>query len=122
MLAATGALIAVAVNLAWFWIPVMAALTCAGGGMLRDIVINQEPKTFKGVIYEEAAIVGALVFLFGLLIANHFEESPVPVYASLLAGIVVTGAIRVIVHRYDLRYPRLRDWMKRQERGHMPAK
>eukprot|EP01037_Dinobryon_pediforme_P040746 gene40746-50064_t len=73
MLAITGAVISISAGLPWFWAPICAALTCAGGGMLRDIVINQEPSTFKGVIYEEAAIVGALFLVGGLMISNHFE-------------------------------------------------
>lgn len=121
MLAATGALIAVAANLAWFWVPVMAALTCAGGGMLRDIVINQEPKTFKGVIYEEVAVVGALVFLAGLLLANHFEESPVPVYASLIVSILIMILLRTVVQIYGIRYPSPRSRAKPGGHGSLPA-
>jgi NitT/TauT family transport system substrate-binding protein len=107
VLATAGAQIAVAYNMPWYWAPVCAALTCAGGGMLRDIVINQEPKTFKGVIYEEAAIVGALVFLAGLFIADHFEGSPLPVYLSVAACLFTVIAIRVVVYRHDIKYPRL---------------
>lgn len=56
-----GAMLALAAGMAWFWAPICAALSCAGGGVLRDVLVNQEPHTFKGVIYEEAAIVGGLV-------------------------------------------------------------
>lgn len=57
--------------------------------MLRDIVINQEPSTFKGVIYEEVAVIGALCLVVGLMIANHFEYTPLPVYLSLILSIVL---------------------------------
>ncbi|MDO9023731.1 ABC transporter substrate-binding protein, partial [Zwartia sp.] len=53
VLATAGAMIAIVANLHWLWAPICAALSCAGGGMLRDIVINNEPATFKGVFYEE---------------------------------------------------------------------
>lgn len=106
-LATAGAQIAVASNLPWYWAPICAALTCAGGGMLRDIVINQEPKTFKGVIYEEAAVIGALVFLAGLFIADHFEGTALPVYLSVAACLVTIIALRVVVYKFDIKYPRL---------------
>lgn len=105
VLALVGAQVAVAADMPWFWVPVCAALTCAGGGMLRDVVINREPRTFQGEIYEEAAIVGALVFVAGLALANQFEHSPLPVYLSAAAAILVVLLIRVLVQFFGLRYP-----------------
>ncbi|WP_083908717.1 TRIC cation channel family protein [Thioalkalivibrio thiocyanodenitrificans] len=112
VLATAGAQIAVASNMPWYWAPICAALTCAGGGMLRDIVINQEPKTFKGVIYEEAAVVGALVFLAGMFVADRFEGSAIPVYLSVAVCVLVIIAIRVAVHKFDIKYPRLQIFHK----------
>ena len=105
-LAITGAAISISSNLPWFWAPICAALTCAGGGMLRDIVINQEPSTFKGVIYEEVAVIGALCLVAGLMIANHFEYSPLPVYLSLILSIVLIICLRLAIYKYNLRYPK----------------
>lgn len=105
VLAITGALIAIASSLPWYWAPICGALTCAGGGMLRDIVINQEPATFKGVIYEEVAVIGALLLIVGLAIANFFEHSAIPVYASVVAGIALIIALRLMIYRFDIRYP-----------------
>jgi uncharacterized membrane protein YeiH len=84
----------------------MAALTCAGGGMLRDIVINQEPVTFKGVIYEEAAIIGGLFIVAGLFLSNYFEHSSLPEYITIFSGMALIASLRLIVYRYDLRYPK----------------
>ena len=53
-----GAKVAIIANLDWFWIPCLSALTCAGGGVLLDIVTREEPRTFRGVFYEEIAIIG----------------------------------------------------------------
>jgi NitT/TauT family transport system substrate-binding protein len=106
VLAITGALIATASSLAWYWAPICAALTCAGGGMLRDIVINQEPQTFKGVIYEEVAVIGALVLIGCLMLANLFEHTGVPVYASIAAGILSIILFRIAIYSYNIRYPR----------------
>jgi len=105
-LATTGAAISISSNLPWFWAPICAALTCAGGGMLRDIVVNREPSTFKGVIYEEAAVVGALCLVGGLMIANHFEYSAIPVYLSIITSIVFIICLRLAIYQYHWRYPK----------------
>jgi NitT/TauT family transport system substrate-binding protein len=105
VLAAGGATIAIVSGLHWAWAPIFAAISCAGGGMLRDIVINREPASFKGVIYEEAAIIGSAVFVAGLFIANFFEQSPLPVYAAFASGVLMVMLIRFVVHRWNLRYP-----------------
>jgi NitT/TauT family transport system substrate-binding protein len=106
-LAITGAAISISSSLPWFWAPICAALTCAGGGMLRDIVVNQEPSTFKGVIYEEVAVVGAFCLVIGLMIANHFEYTPIPVYLSLIFSIILIICLRLAIYKYHLRYPKI---------------
>jgi len=107
MLAVTGAIISISSGLPWFWAPICAALTCAGGGMLRDIVINQEPSTFKGVIYEEAAVVGALFLIAGLMVANHFEYTATPVYVSLISSILLIICLRLAIYKFHWRYPKI---------------
>jgi uncharacterized membrane protein YeiH len=89
MLSVTGATISISSGLPWFWAPICAALTCAGGGMLRDVLINQEPSTFKGVIYEEAAILGGIFIILGLLIANRFEHFTLPVYVTIFGALAL---------------------------------
>lgn len=89
------------------WAPILAAVTCAGGGVLRAIVINEEPPTLKGHIYEEVAIIGAVVFLAGLAIANHFEQTALPVLIAVVFSISSIVAIRLAVHHFGIRYPRL---------------
>ncbi|MCD8504293.1 MAG: ABC transporter substrate-binding protein [Burkholderiaceae bacterium] len=106
VLAIAGASFAISSGLPWFWAPICAALSCAGGGFLRDIVVNQEPSTFKGVFYEEVAILGALVFSFGLMIANHFEHSKTPVLVTIVLSILFIAACRIVIYRYNLHYPR----------------
>lgn len=105
VLTVAGASIGVLADLAWFWIPACAALTCAGGGMRRDIVVNREPRTFMGVIYEETAIAGALLLTAGLLVANRFEHRPGMVGAALALTLLAVFAARWAVWRYDLRMP-----------------
>lgn len=107
VLAIAGTMFSISAGLPWLWAPICAALTCAGGGMLRDIVVNQEPATFKGVFYEEIALLGAFVFVIGLMIANTFEQSPLPVYITVVVSIILIVTCRIVVHRYNLRYPKI---------------
>jgi NitT/TauT family transport system substrate-binding protein len=104
-LAITGAVISVSADMPWFWAPICAALTCAGGGMLRDIVINREPMTFRGVVYEEVAVVGGLFVVAGLYVSNYFEHSPEPVWLSVGGGMLLVFALKWLIHHYHWRYP-----------------
>lgn len=107
VLAIAGALYSISAGLPWLWAPICAALSCAGGGVLRDIVVNQEPTTFKGVFYEEIAVVGALFFIGGLMIANTFEQTALPVYITVVASIALIIVCRLLVYRYHIRYPKI---------------
>jgi hypothetical protein len=57
------------------------------------------------VIYEEAAVLGPFVCVGALMISNYFEYTSVPVYLSFAAGILTILLTRVLVHRYNIRYP-----------------
>lgn len=107
-LAIAGAAITIGAGLNWLWAPIMAAITCAGGGVLRSIVVNQEPPTFKGRIYEESAIIGAVVFLIGLSVANQFEHTAQPVLIAVLSGVFATIAVQLVVYHYKITYPGLK--------------
>ena len=108
VLATAGAMIAIVANLHWIWAPICAALSCAGGGMLRDIVVNNEPATFKGVFYEEIAVVGAIIFTLGLMVfANQQEHSAIPVYLSIAASVTIVIVLRVLIARYHIKYPKI---------------
>ncbi len=102
-----GAKVALMADIAWFWVPICAALTCAGGGMLLDIVTGREPRTFQGEPYEEIAIGGGLFILVGFLIAGHFEQAAWLIPATLGAAMVGVFVTRLLVVRYGWRSFRL---------------
>ncbi len=104
-LATLGAMLALAAGMPWFWAPICGALSCAGGGMLRDVLVNQEPHTFKGVIYEEAAVIGGLVLTAGLFIANYFESSSTPVLLTVIITFFLIISLRLIILKYNITYP-----------------
>ena len=98
-----GARVALESDLAWWWMPICAALTCAGGGLLLDVVSGREPRTFQGEPYEELAVLGALVLIGGLLIADRFETLQWPVLAALIISWCVVFVGRELVVKYNWR-------------------
>ena len=105
VLAVLGSIIAINADMHLVWAPICAALTVAGGGMLRDIVINKEPLTFKGVIYEEVAIVGGIIVLIGLYFTNYFEHSPELVWLIISGSIVIIFGTMWVINKKKIRYP-----------------
>jgi uncharacterized membrane protein YeiH len=104
-----GAKVALLAGLAWYWIPISAALTCAGGGMLLDVITGREPHTFQGEAYEELAVFGGLLFYFFLKIANQYEYSSWIVTVAILSTLLIVFAARMAVIIYRIRSYRLGD-------------
>lgn len=98
-----GARVALESDLDWWWMPICAALTCAGGGLLLDVVSGREPRTFQGEPYEEIAVLGALMLIGGLLIADRFETLQWPVLAALVLSWCVVFLGRELVVAYSWR-------------------
>jgi NitT/TauT family transport system substrate-binding protein len=105
--AVIGAQVAIIAGLNWVWVPFCAALTCAGGGMLLDIITGREPRTFQGEPYEEIAVVGGVIMLLGLNFADHFEHAPWMVTATIVVTLVSVFTMRMLVIRFGLRSYRL---------------
>jgi uncharacterized membrane protein YeiH len=76
----------------------VGVLNAAGGGILRDILVRDEPLVFKpGQFYVLVALLGSVVFV----IASHlFQLAAQP--AAFLA-IAVTFAMRLLSLRFDWR-------------------
>jgi len=90
-----GAKVALMAGLAWYWVPICAAITCSGGGMLLDVVTGREPRTFQGELYESIAIAGGLLLYAGLKLANDYEHSPWLVTGSIVLTWCVVYAARM---------------------------
>jgi uncharacterized membrane protein YeiH len=106
LMATTGAFIAIRSGMAWYWAPVCAVLTSAGGGALRDIASMKAPVTFQGALFEEVAILGGLLLPLGLWANQAF--GPVPDALRLIGIIMIVAMVcaRYLIIRYDLRYPK----------------
>ncbi len=86
IIATNGACIALDSSMPWSWVPICAALSCTGGGLLRDIFMNEEPHSFKKSSFEEMAVLGSLVLLAGLWVAGKYENRSFIVLLSLLVA------------------------------------
>ena len=76
-------------------------LTAIGGGILRDIFVNQTPIVFVKELYASASFIGAVLFYFTLLITNEL-------YAATIIGLVITTVLRLAAMKYNWNLPRVK--------------
>lgn len=81
---------------------VMGSITGAGGGVIRDILINEEPLIFRKEIYAMACVSGGIVY-----IACHAFTDFSAELNALLSSIVVI-VVRVLAVRYHWHLPVLK--------------
>lgn len=119
LLATLGACIGVGANFPWFWIPIFAALSCAGGGALRDIAIMKAPTSFRGVIFEEVAAFGGLVLFAALEIDERFFSTDVSIAVAVGLTVATIVTLRLLILAYKLQYPQ---WLLYKTRHRQEAK
>lgn len=83
----------------WLVASFMGVITGVVGGILRDVLCNEDPLVFQGTLYATAAWVGALVFL-GLM---TWEIDP---GQAAMAGGTLIFLLRVAAIRWDIALPR----------------
>ena len=79
----------------------MGAMTGAAGGVLRDVLINEEPLIFRKEIYALACVLGGIVFAF----LYHFQINDN--LCGILSGSSVI-LIRLLAVKYHISLPRLK--------------
>lgn len=77
---------------------VMGIITGAFGGVIRDILINEEPLVFRKDIYATACLAGALVYWVIMLMGG----SPFAQQISCAATVIL---LRILALRYSLSLP-----------------
>lgn len=97
MFTVLGTKVALIAGLPWFWAPFCAALSAAGGGMLRSIVTGREPPTFMGEPYEEIAVAGSLALLAMLMLASRHEHADWLVLAAIVVTLAAVFGLRILV-------------------------
>ena len=76
-------------------------LTGIGGGILRDIFVNQTPIVFVKELYASASFIGAISFYFTLVITDE-------IYAATIIGIALTTGLRLIAMKYNWNLPKVK--------------
>lgn len=89
---------------------VMGVITGAFGGVIRDILINDEPLIFRKDIYATACLLGALVYWV-------IMECGGGAMAQQVACGVTVIVLRVLAIRYSLHLPVLAPSVKRPDGG-----
>ena len=74
-------------------------LTAVGGGIIRDVFVNQVPIVFVKEFYASASFVGIIIFYLML----HFGGE---LYLATIVGILVTTILRLVAMKYNWNLPR----------------
>lgn len=80
---------------------IMGAMTGAAGGILRDVLINEEPLIFRKEIYALACVLGGVVFAVCHKIGLDHNLTAVIAGSSVIA-------IRLLAVKYHLSLPKLK--------------
>ena len=80
---------------------IMGMFTGAAGGVLRDILLNDQPMIFKEDIYATACIIGGIIF--ALISFLGFQS-----FISQLVCAITVFVVRVLALKYKWRLPIMR--------------
>lgn len=86
-----------------FWVAIiMGCITGAAGGVIRDVLLNEEPVIFRKEIYAMACVVGGLTYWL-------LSWLQVSLYITVIGTFAIVCAIRFLAVRYHISLPKLRD-------------
>jgi uncharacterized membrane protein YeiH len=85
-----------------FWVAIiMGCITGSAGGVIRDVLLNNEPVIFHKEIYAIACVLGGIVYWGGI-------EMGLPVGITAIVSFVTTCIIRFLAVRYHISLPILK--------------
>lgn len=97
----TGALVGIEADLNLFGMTVLSFLTATGGGILRDILVNEVPSVFRSEFYGSVSILVALA----LFVLHHLGlESEITIGAIFVSALF----LRLFAHKMGWHLPRLK--------------
>ena len=76
-------------------------LTAVGGGILRDVFVNQVPIVFVKELYVTASFIGIFVFYFVLYFGAEL-------YLATIVGIVIATGIRLTAMKFNWNLPKVK--------------
>ena len=91
-----------------YWVAIiMGCITGAAGGVIRDVLLNNEPVIFRKEIYAMASVLGGLAYWLVMHIDNRVE-------LAVIISFAVTCTIRTLAVRYHLSLPKLKQLIAEQ--------
>ncbi|MBE6260619.1 MAG: trimeric intracellular cation channel family protein [Prevotella sp.] len=86
-----------------YWVAIiMGCITGSAGGVIRDVLLNNEPVIFQREIYAMAAVAGGVIYW-------ALDNLGVAVEVTVIASFIITCLIRFLAVRYHLSLPTLKD-------------
>ncbi len=99
--AALGASKAIDYGLGWVGVIMIATMSAAGGGLIRDLLVREIPMILRADFYATAAILGGVVMLLiqPLTISTEFQ---------IVCAAAVSICARIIAIKFGLSLPKIR--------------
>ena len=86
-----------------YWVAIiMGCITGAAGGVIRDILLNNEPVIFQKEIYATACVLGGVSYW--AIVTLGF-----PIEIATMCSFLITCVIRLVAVRYHIALPKLKD-------------
>ena len=86
-----------------YWVAIiMGCITGSAGGVIRDVLLNNEPVIFHREIYAMAAVLGGVTYWF-------LDVLAMPIELTVIASFLVTCLMRFLAVRYHLSLPTLKN-------------
>lgn len=93
----TGALVGLSHGLNFFGVVLLAILTGVGGGIMRDLLVNQIPLILQTDFYASAALIGASLLYFLVRLGEDVNSS-----SLISASVIILLRIFAILNRWKL--------------------
>ena len=86
-----------------FWVAIiMGCITGSAGGVIRDVLLNNEPVIFHKEIYAMASVVGGIVYWIGTVFSFPVELTAITSFSAICL-------IRFLAVKYHISLPILRE-------------
>lgn len=86
-----------------YWVGIiMGCITGSAGGVIRDVLLNNEPVIFHKEIYAMAAILGGITYWI-------LDILQLPIEITVISSFCVTCLIRFLAVKYHLSLPLLKN-------------
>lgn len=86
-----------------YWVAIiMGCITGSAGGVIRDVLLNNEPVIFQREIYAMASLLGGIIYWILMTCGTSNE-------VVVLTSFLIICAIRFLAVRYHLALPTLKD-------------